>query len=170
MSNCSEVAKPIDQIRAVITDFDGVHTDNSVLIGDDGSEFVRCSRADGMGIERLRNRGVYLLMLSREANKVVAARAAKLQMEVAHKVIDKLSFLDNWRKRHGLEWSQIAYIGDDINDLECMKACGLAAAPANAHPEIKQVATILLSRTGGDGAVRELSDLLINGKMLQSAT
>ncbi len=149
------------QIKALITDFDGVHTDNSVFLDMDGREFVRCSRADGMGIEMLRGRGLKLLILSRESDGVVAARARKLQMECAHNVKEKLPVLDAWRRRNGLSWQELAYIGDDINDLECLEACGFAAAPRNARHEVKEVCQVVLTCAGGDGALRELCDHLI---------
>ncbi|WP_150526525.1 KdsC family phosphatase [Roseibium sediminis] len=152
--------------KALVTDFDGVHTDNSVFVLEDGREFVRCSRADGMGLEMLRSRGLRLLILSREENAVVSARARKLRMEVAHNIKDKLPALDEWRRSNDLEWSEMIYIGDDVNDLDCMKACGLAAAPANARPEILAVSDVHLKKSGGDGALRELSDYLISNELV----
>lgn len=149
------------RIKAVITDFDGVHTDDKVTISQDGQEFVRCSRADGMGIEMLRNSGVLLLILSREQNPIVRARASKLKMDVQHHIIDKLPALDDWRQANQLQWSEIAYIGNDVNDLECMKACGLSFSPADAHTSARSIADIVLTKAGGNGAIREMSDYLL---------
>jgi YrbI family 3-deoxy-D-manno-octulosonate 8-phosphate phosphatase len=149
------------QIRAVVTDFDGVHTDDRVLVSQDGQEAVFCSRRDGMGIERLRDKGIRLLILSKEANPVVRTRAAKLKMPVQNHVDDKLSALEAWRNEHGLAWDEIAYIGNDINDVACMTACGLAFCPADAHPDALGVADIVLDASGGKGALREMSDYLI---------
>lgn len=157
------------QIRALITDFDGVHTDNSVFLDMDGREFVRCSRADGMGIEMLRRRGLKLLILSRESDGVVAARARKLKMECAHDVKDKLPVLDGWRQRNGLSWQELAYIGDDINDIECLEACGFSAAPGNARPEVKDICQVVLRCSGGEGALRELCDHLIDSALVPEA-
>ena len=149
------------RIRALVTDFDGVHTDDKVTISEDGSELVRCSRADGMGVEMLRNKNLHLLILSREQNPVVRARASKLKMSVQHHVQDKLPALDAWRQANNLEWSEIAYIGNDINDVECMKACGLSFCPSDAHESARAIAKMVLKRRGGDGAIRELSDHLL---------
>lgn len=149
------------KIKAVVTDFDGVHTDDKVTITQDGQELVRCSRSDGMGIEMLRDRKLHLLVLSREQNSIVRTRAAKLKMEVQHHVTDKLPALDEWRRDHGLEWSEIAYIGNDINDVECMQICGLSFSPADAHESARRVANIVLTRKGGDGAIREMADYLV---------
>ncbi|WP_417679487.1 cytidylyltransferase domain-containing protein [Roseibium sp.] len=154
------------RIKAVVTDFDGVHTDDRVLVSQDGQEAVLCSRRDGMGIERLRDRGVRLLILSKEANPVVKARAAKLKMPVQNHVDDKLSALDAWRTEHGLEWAEIAYIGNDINDVACMAACGLAFAPADAHADALAVADIVLEASGGKGALREMSDTLLARQLI----
>ncbi|EFO29536.1 transferase [Roseibium sp. TrichSKD4] len=151
--------------RALITDFDGVHTDNSVFLDQDGREFVRCSRADGLGIEMLRARGLRLMILSREENPVVAARARKLKMDVLHNIKEKLPVLDEWRLGEGLEWSEIVYIGDDVNDLECIKACGLGVAPKNGHPDVLSAADLCLDKKGGDGALRELCDYLIKNDL-----
>ncbi|MCF3640929.1 acylneuraminate cytidylyltransferase [Rhizobium sp. TRM95111] len=153
-------------IKAVVTDFDGVHTDDRVLVGADGDEYVQCSRSDGMGIEHLRKHGLKLLVLSREQNAVVRARAAKLHMEVQHHVLDKLPALDAWRAENGLEWSEIAYIGNDINDLDCMRACGVSFAPADAHVQARGAATVVLAHEGGRGALREMSEILIGEGVL----
>ncbi len=154
-------------IKALIMDFDGVHTDDQVMLTSDGMEIVRCHRGDGMGIEKLRNLGLKMLILSREANPVVRARADKLKLEVRHHVLDKLPNLDQWRADQGLEWQDIAYIGNDTNDVECMSACGFSAAPADAHPSAKAVADLVLAKGGGKGALRELAELLIERDLLQ---
>lgn len=153
-------------VKALVTDFDGVHTDDKVIVHQDGTESVRCSRSDGMGIEMLRNLSLPILILSREHNSVVRARADKLKVEVMHQVADKLPTLDRWRREQGLEWSEIAYIGNDINDIECMKACGLSFCPSDAHDSVRRVATIVLTKPGGNGALRELSEYLIERKLI----
>ncbi len=157
---------PAMSIRAVVTDFDGVHTDDKVTITQDGSELVRCSRADGMGIEILRERKLHLLILSREQNPIVRARAAKLKMEVQHHVTDKLPALDAWRIDRGLEWSEIVYIGNDINDIDCMQICGLSFSPADAHDSARAAANIVLKQNGGDGALREMADYLVANNLI----
>lgn len=148
-------------VKALVTDFDGVHTDNLVTIDEDGREQVTCSRGDGMGIEQMKVRGLHLLIISREKNSVVEARAAKLGMGVLHHIQDKLPALDLWRRQRQLEWSEIAYVGNDVNDLECMKACGLSFAPADAYPIVRDAATVVLKSLGGRGALREVSDMLL---------
>jgi N-acylneuraminate cytidylyltransferase len=157
---------PKGPFKALVTDFDGVHTDDLVTVHQDGTEAVTCSRADGMGIELLRKSGLKLLILSKETNPVVQARAAKLKMEVQGSVEGKLAALDVWRQANGLEWSEVVYIGNDINDRECMQACGFAAAPADARPEICDLAHLVLDRPGGKGALRALSDYLLTQRLI----
>lgn len=154
------------KIKALITDFDGVHTDDRVLVHEDGSESVTCSRSDGMGIELLRSKGTKLLILSRESNSVVRRRAQKLKTEVMHHVTEKLPVLDVWRHENGFEWSEIAYIGNDINDVDCMEACGLSFCPSDAHELAKKVADKILDKPGGHGALRELCDYLISRSLV----
>ena len=154
------------KIRAVITDFDGVHTDDRVTLDQNGKESVSCSRRDGLGLEILRNRGIRLMILSKETNPVVIARAEKLRMSVINQIDDKLSVLDNWRLHQGLHWGEIAFIGNDINAIDCMNKCGLSFAPSDAHDLALQAADVVLTKPGGHGAIREMCDFLISGKYL----
>ena len=137
----------LSNIKALVTDFDGVHTDDTVIVNQDGQEAVICSRSDGMGIEFLHNAGIKLLVLSREQNDVVIARARKLRMEVCNHVKDKLPILDAWRAEQQLEWKDIAYIGNDKNDVECLNAAGVSFAPADAHDSAKHAADVVLQKT-----------------------
>ncbi len=148
-------------IRALVTDFDGVHTDDFVYVRDDGHEHVRCSRSDGMGIEMLRNLGIPTLILSKESNPVVTRRAQKLRSEVLQGVDDKLDVLRTWMASHGFRPEEVAYIGNDINDVSCLLAVGLPCVPCDAHPEARRNAKLILSSGGGAGAIREFAELLI---------
>ena len=125
-------------------------------------EMVMASRSDGMGISALKNAGLKLLILSKERNPVVARRAEKLQIEVIQACDNKLEALTEWLSKNQLPLSQCAYVGNDINDLQCMQAVKLAIAPIDAHPLATQAAHWRLTRAGGKGAIRELSDAIIN--------
>jgi len=149
-------------IKAIVFDFDGVMTDDQVYITETGEEMVMASRSDGMGISALKNAGLKLLILSKERNPVVAKRAEKLQIEVIQACDNKLEALTEWLSKNQLPLSQCAYVGNDINDLECMQAVKLAIAPIDAHPLASQTAHWRLTRAGGKGAIRELSDAIIN--------
>jgi N-acylneuraminate cytidylyltransferase len=149
-------------IKAIVFDFDGVMTDDQVYITETGEEMVMASRSDGMGISALKNAGLKLLILSKERNPVVARRAEKLQIEVIQACDNKLEALTEWLSKNKLPLSQCAYVGNDINDLQCMQAVKLAIAPIDAHPQATQAAHWRLTRAGGKGAIRELSDAIIN--------
>ena len=152
----------LQSIKAIVFDFDGVMTDDQVYITETGQEMVMVSRSDGMGISALRNAGLKLLILSKERNPVVARRAEKLQVEVIQACDNKLEALTKWLSKNQLLLSQCAYVGNDINDLQCMQAVKLAIAPIDAHPQATQAAHWRLTRAGGKGAIRELSDAIIN--------
>ena len=152
---------PALEVDAVVTDFDGVHTDNRLQLTQDGVESVAVSREDGMGVALLRAAGVPVLILSTEVNPVVAARARKLQVPVLHGVEDKASALKDWIAAEGLDPARVAYLGNDVNDLGCLHLVGWPVVVADAHPAVRTAARLVLSRRGGEGAVRELCDLVL---------
>ncbi|MFJ4254734.1 cytidylyltransferase domain-containing protein [Microbacterium sp. NPDC090003] len=149
------------EVRAVVTDFDGVHTDDTAIIDADGGERVRVSREDGMGVALLRRAGIPMLILSTEQNPVVRARAAKLRVPVLHGIDDKEQALRTWAADAGIRLGDIAYLGNDVNDLPAMRIVGWPVAVANAHPRVLAAARVVLTRTGGNGAVRELVERVL---------
>jgi YrbI family 3-deoxy-D-manno-octulosonate 8-phosphate phosphatase len=152
-------------IRLIVSDFDGVMTDDLVSVGQDGSESVVCSREDGMGIALLRSHQIPFVVLSTEENPVVSSRCQKLKLSCYQGVHDKASAIDKVAAEYNIRPNQMAYVGNDINDLEAMKKTGLSVAVANAHPEVLREAKWVLSKTGGKGAIRELCEkLIINQK------
>lgn len=148
-------------VSLLVFDFDGVMTDNRVLVFEDGREAVLCNRGDGMGLEMLRKAGVPIVVISKEINPVVGARCKKLKIPYLQGIDDKLAELTRLVRERGLELAHVGYMGNDINDLECMRAAGLAIAPADSHPEALQIADLVTSSRGGFGAVREVCDLLL---------
>jgi YrbI family 3-deoxy-D-manno-octulosonate 8-phosphate phosphatase len=154
---------PVD-VDAVVTDFDGVHTDDSATVDENGHEAVRVSRADGLGVERLRRAGVPMLILSKETNRVVRARAAKLGVDVQQGIEGKAAAVSDWLRRQGVAPERAAYLGNDINDLAPMELVGWPIAVADAHPAVRRAARLVLSRSGGHGAVRELCDLVLDAQ------
>ena len=149
-------------IKAVVFDFDGVFTDNRVIVSTTGEEFVICDRGDGMGTNMLASAGIKMLILSKEKNAVVTSRGKKLNIEVIQGCDDKLPELINWLKANSLDASVTAYIGNDINDLECLRHVGLAVIPADAHKSVFKAAHWKLKCNGGQGAIREFADTLLN--------
>ena len=149
-------------VRAVVTDFDGVHTDDTAIVDAVGGERVRVSREDGMGVSLLRRAGVPMLILSTEVNPVVRARADKLRVPVLHGIDDKETALRAWAHDNDLALADIAYLGNDVNDLPAMRIVGWPVAVANAHPLVLEEARVVLRRRGGDGAVRELVERVLS--------
>jgi YrbI family 3-deoxy-D-manno-octulosonate 8-phosphate phosphatase len=156
-------AKPFlpREVRGLAMDFDGVHTDDLVLVDEKGREAVFCSRRDGMGIEMLRGAGLPMVVISKERVGIVAKRCTKLQIPCHHGEDEKLPKLQRWAADNGLAMGEIAYIGNDINDIACLEAAGIGVVPADAHPSALAAADIILSCSGGRGAIRELADLIL---------
>ncbi|MCC2028393.1 acylneuraminate cytidylyltransferase [Microbacterium sp. YMB-B2] len=163
-SAIADVVEPGDEpipAKAMVTDFDGVHTDDTAFVDADGHEFVRVSRSDGMGVSRLRRAGIPMLILSTETNTVVGARGRKLGVPVAQAIDDKASALAAWAADEGIDLADIAYLGNDVNDLGAMGIVGWPVAVADARPEVRAAARVVLTRRGGDGAVRELIERVL---------
>jgi N-acylneuraminate cytidylyltransferase len=155
---------------AVVTDFDGVHTDDTVRVDEHGVESVTVSRADGMGVSRLRSAGVPVLILSTEPNPVVGARARKLGIEVRQNAGDKAAVLREWAAEKGVPLSRVAYLGNDVNDLPCLEIVGWPVAVPDAHPLVLAAARVVLDRTGGEGAVRDLAERVLAGRAHAAST
>jgi 3-deoxy-D-manno-octulosonate 8-phosphate phosphatase (KDO 8-P phosphatase) len=140
----------------LVFDFDGVLTDNKVILDQNGKESVVCDRGDGLGIEMARKSGLHILILSKEVNKVVSARGKKLKIKVIQGINDKPSELKKYCEKMGIPLKKVMYVGNDLNDLAVMKLVGTSVAPKNSHPSVLKIASIILGKNGGDGAVREL--------------
>jgi N-acylneuraminate cytidylyltransferase len=154
----------LSQIKAVIFDFDGVFTDNRVIVSTTGEEFVICDRGDGMGTNLLAAAGIKMLILSKEKNAVVTSRGKKLSIEVIQGCDEKLPELIKWLQKNNVDAQQAAYIGNDINDLECLRHVGVAVIPADAHHSVVETATWILQHNGGRGAIREFADALLSNR------
>jgi 3-deoxy-D-manno-octulosonate 8-phosphate phosphatase (KDO 8-P phosphatase) len=153
------------KIRLVLTDVDGVLTDGGVFYGRDGEVMKRFNIRDGMGVERLREIGVEVGIITGEKSESVVRRAEKLRIEMVHLYCkDKPAVLKEIMEEHRFQTDEIAYIGDDVNDLEVMKLVGLSAAPSDAVPQVREVANYICRRPGGHGAFRELAELIITAK------
>ena len=166
MTNTNKIpsTQTLNQIKAVIFDFDGVFTDNRVIVSTTGEEFVICDRGDGMGTNLLAAAGIKMLILSKEKNAVVTSRGKKLNIEVIQGCDDKLPELIQWLQKNNVDAQQAAYIGNDINDLECLKHVGVAVIPADAHHSVINNATWILQHNGGRGAIREFADVLLSNR------
>jgi N-acylneuraminate cytidylyltransferase len=150
-----------DPIDLVVLDFDGVLTDNAVLVDQDGREVVRAHRGDGWGLARLRDAGIPVAVLSTEKNPVVAARCEKLGIPYVQDVADKEAGLRVLLEERGARADHTIFVGNDVNDLGALRIAGLPVVVADAHPEAMRAARLVLTRPGGQGAVRELCDMLL---------
>jgi len=151
-------AKKIDLI---VYDFDGVLTNNKVYIFEDGKEAVLCARSDGFAIGKIKERGIPQIILSTEKNNVVRARAKKLNIEALNGVKDKKIALSDYCGKNKYSFDRIMYVGNDINDLEVMKAVGYSLAPVNANDKIKKIAQIIVQKKGGEGVIKEIFDSIL---------
>lgn len=152
---------------AIFYDFDGVMTDNRVLVTDHGVEAVFCNRSDGLAIARFRELGIHQSIISTETNPVVARRAEKLQIPVVHKLdsdpsrTDKGTVLKAYAEEHSISLQHTIFIGNDINDLPALKLVGYPCCPADAYQPVKDIAVWISTKNGGVGVVRELMDVLL---------
>ncbi len=151
-----------ERIDLIVFDFDGVFTDNRVLTFDDGHEAVACDRGDGMGISLLRDRSVEMCVLSTETNGVVDVRCQKLKIPCQHGLADKAAILAGMLRDRQIDAARVVYVGNDVNDVQCMQTVGFAVAVADAHDSAIQNADLILTKPGGQGAVREFCDLVLH--------
>ena len=149
------------EINLLILDFDGVLTDNKVYVFEDGREAVVCHRGDGWGIRMLQSAGIEVIILSTETNAVVSARAEKLNVACIQDCQDKASAVQSIIDARSISVDQIMYVGNDTNDIDAMQLVGHRVAPADSHPQIRAIATIVTDSFGGQGVVRELADQLV---------
>lgn len=154
------------RVSMLVLDFDGVLTDNRVWTDSEGRELVVSSRSDSLLLNELKSRGVQILVLSSEPNPVVQARTRKLGLEAVHGVgiKEKGEVLRRLLNERGIPAEEVVYVGNDLNDLPCFEISGWAVAVADAWPEVRRAADYVLSHRGGQGAVREICELLLQPK------
>lgn len=153
-------------VKLVISDVDGVLTDAGVYYSARGEELKRFSMRDGMAVERLRHARIDTAFVTREDSPIVVQRAHKLRVAHTHLAVqDKREFMERWLSKLGVPRARVAYIGDDVNDLEAMRFVaeeGLTGAPHDAMPEVLETAHFTATLGGGQGAFREFAELIIN--------
>ncbi|MCT9089444.1 acylneuraminate cytidylyltransferase [Streptomyces sp. ASQP_92] len=155
----------LDDVDAVVLDFDGTQTDDKVLVDSDGRELVAVHRGDGLGIAALRRAGLKLLILSTEQNPVVAARAHKLKIPVLHGIDRKDLALKQWCEEQGIDPQRVLYAGNDVNDLPCFALAGWPVAVADAHDAVRAAARAVTRTPGGEGAIREIAAWLLGPEL-----
>lgn len=155
----------LQRIRLFATDVDGVLTDAGMYYAESGDEWKKFNTRDGMGIKLLQKAGFITAIVTQERTKIVARRAEKLAIPELHQgVMDKLTLIREMAGRHGLSLNQVAYIGDDVNDLESLRAVGFSASPADGMPVICDAVDYVCVKKGGEGAVREVAELLLQAR------
>ncbi len=156
----AELKELIRGIRLVVFDFDGVFTDNFVYVLRDGSEALRFWRGDGLGLQKLRKKkALGLLVLSSEKNRLVTLRCRKLKIQCIQGTQDKWKALEKVLRRKRLKPEKVAFVGNDINDLECLRRVGVPIVVRDAQEPMVRVARYRTKKKGGEGAVREVCDL-----------
>jgi len=157
--------KVLQEIRLFATDVDGVLTDAGMYYAESGDEWKKFNTRDGMGIKLLQRVGIITAIVTQERTKLVTRRAEKLAIPELHQgAMDKLTVIREMVARHGLSLKQVAYIGDDINDLEALKEVGFSATPADGMPQIAAAVDYVCQKKGGEGAVREIVEMILDAQ------
>lgn len=164
MAISGQLKKLLSTIELLVLDFDGVMTDNRVLVDQDGREAVWVHRGDGWGIARLQEAGVRVMVLSTETNPVVGARCQKLKIPYVQGCEDKLAALQRIAREANLTPAAIAYVGNDVNDLACLQWVGAPIVVADAVNQVRNVGKRITKKPGGHGAVREVADWILTAK------
>lgn len=155
-------------VKLLATDVDGVLTDAGMYYGESGEELKKFHTRDGMGMKLLQAEGVITAMITMENTKIVRRRGIKLGIpEVFQGAKDKVAVLCHLSEKYGIPYKQMAYIGDDVNDVEALKTVGFAAAPADCVKQVRKVVHYLCKKKGGEGAVREVIDKILVAKGAQ---
>ena len=157
----------LDDLDALIFDFDGVLTDNRVQLDQDGNESVSCNRSDGLAFIVLEKIKKPTFIISTEKNKVVSTRAKKLKTPVFFGIENKSKVLKKLSLKKNFNLNKTLYVGNDLNDYEAIKLCGYSACPSDSHKRIKEISTFRLDAEGGSGVVRELIEDVLGFDMLK---
>lgn len=145
-----------DKISCIFYDFDGVMTDNRVLVDQNGCESVFVNRSDGFAVSEIKKMGIHQAIISTESNPVVKRRGEKLGIPVVHGLKNKGNAILDYASKNNIDLQHTLFIGNDLNDIPAFEVCGMRAAPADADSEMLKRADWISKKKGGDGVVREL--------------
>ena len=152
----------LKEIKMLVMDVDGTLTDGKIYYGSNGEIFKAFDVRDGYRLIKCEEYGIITAIISGKSSEVVAGRARDLKIkEVYQGISNKIEILTMLIDKYKLSKNQVAYIGDDVNDLECMEYCGFSACPADALEEVKTKVDYICKNIGGHGAVRELIYIII---------
>jgi YrbI family 3-deoxy-D-manno-octulosonate 8-phosphate phosphatase len=152
----------LKKIKLILSDIDGVLTDGGMYFSKTGEAMKKFNTKDGMGMELLHNLKINTILITKENSPISKSRAKKLKVQIYSNIKNKKLILFQICKKSKLTPEEIAYIGDDVNDLEIMKLVGFSAAPADSSVEIIKIADFVCQKNGGDGVFREIANLIIN--------
>ncbi|MCK9408783.1 MAG: HAD-IIIA family hydrolase [Bacteriovoracaceae bacterium] len=156
------ITAKLKKIKILVSDVDGVLTDGGAYYSDEGIELKKFSIRDGMGIVLMQKAGYRVAIVTTEKTKIVERRAERLKVtDLYQGVVNKVAAVEELINKYSLSWQEVAFIGDDINDIPVLKKVGFAAAPFNATVLNKKVVDYICKAEGGHGAVREVCDLLL---------
>ncbi|MFZ0394769.1 MAG: HAD family hydrolase [Terracidiphilus sp.] len=168
MTEASPTKGGLERIRAVVMDVDGVLTDGGLWWGPNGEEWKRFCFADIMGVSLARRAGLKLALISGENSPLVDRYAEKMHIgHVIKECRDKAAALKEFAASAGLDLAEVCFMGDDINDLPAMSLAGFSAAPANAAREVRSCVDFIAKSPGGNGAVRDLMEALLDAQGLE---
>lgn len=160
----------LKKIKILVTDVDGVLTDGGAYYSDEGIELKKFSIRDGMGIVLMQKAGYRVAIVTTEKTKIVERRAERLKVvDLYQGVINKVEAIEGLLNKYSVQWSETAFIGDDINDIPVLKKVGFAATPANGTALNKKLADYITKAEGGHGAVREVCDLILQQRYKNEA-
>ena len=152
----------INKIRIVLSDVDGVFTDGGMYYSDKGEVLKKFNTKDGMGVELLKDKNIPTILITKEKSLITKKRSKKIKVEkLLEGISDKERILEKICLQYNIKNNEIAYIGDDVNDLKIMKKVGLTCCPFDSIPEIKRISNLISSKKGGDGCFREFADYII---------
>jgi N-acylneuraminate cytidylyltransferase len=164
------LASAAKRIKLFCVDVDGTLTDGGMYYADTGELMKRFDTTDAPGMRLLREQGIDLAIITSEDSAIVRSRARKLQIDSLYLgVKDKEACVDELLKQRSVVWEEVAFVGDDVNDLDALSRAGLSACPVDANPEVKAVAQYVCTRSGGWGAVREVCDLILAARALKGS-
>ena len=154
------ILERLNEVKLALFDFDGVFTNNLVYVSENGVEHVACCRSDGLGISRLNSIGIPTYVISTETNNVVRARCEKLKIPFVQNIKNKDFEVLKLCKELKIDLKNTLFIGNDINDIPALKIVGFPISVADSYPEIKEYTIYQTKAKGGEGAVREVCDLI----------
>ena len=158
----SKVQNKIKNIKLVLTDVDGVLTDGGMYYSADGEYMKKFNTRDSMGMELLLNYKIKTVLITRENSKIVKKRVQKIQtVDLYSGVLDKKDLLPKILKKYNVKYDEIAYIGDDINDIDIMKSVGFSVTPSDGNYRVKKISDYICDLKGGEGAFREFADIIL---------